>query len=205
MARRRGRGQLFCGPERLLRRRPDLRRARGLGGPTQALGKLESSKVSPVSFCLFSQKSERSACVLVHLQHAGAVPSEPSSCPPLPSPPRPHFSRLLNPGDCAPQVGEGSEAPYFQGRRRGPVTGQASTEACRGLPASVFAVEARNAPGRLSFCASREGRTHATTRATKNMRARLLSQRFEQRGPGRPEVNWKLQSSARVGSDSGGS
>lgn len=35
----------------------------------------------------------------------------------------------------------------------------------------------------------------------KNMRVRLLSQRFEQPGSGRPKANWKRQSSVGVGSD----
>ena len=78
------------------------------------------------------------------------------------------------------------------------------TEACLGLSASVFATGSECT--RKAFLLSLLGRTVTRQNMghTKNMRIRLLSQRFGQPRSGRPEANWKRQSSARVGSDSGG-
>lgn len=121
MQRRRGRGLPSCGPEELPQQRPNLRRVSGFRGRTQALGKLESSQVSPA--CHLASPPT-SGVWTVRLSpgpsHAGAATANRASRLSLPSIPRPRFFKLppthTNPGDSAPQVGKGVRGSLLLGK-----------------------------------------------------------------------------------------
>ena len=103
MPRRREQVLLSCRTEKPLWRRPNPRRGLRLTKPNSGsweAGNLQSFPSVTLPFPLKVRRVHR------HEQHAGAAPSELGSRPPLPSPPRPHSSKPINPSDSATQEGE---------------------------------------------------------------------------------------------------